>query len=407
MIGLPDIERAREALRDAIYLSPCARTEALSRTTGCEVYLKLENLQMTGSFKERGARNRLLALDASQRARGVIAASAGNHAQGVAFHARALGIAATIVMPCSTPLNKVVATRGFGAEVVLHGDGYDEAAGEARRLQADRQLVGIPAFDDDLVIAGQGTLGLEVLEQVEDLDAVVVPVGGGGLIGGVAAALKERKPSIGVYGVEAAAIAGMRAALEAGEPIELPAARTIADGIAVRCVSERTRALCERYVDDLVTVDEEELSRAVLMLIEQEKTVAEGAGAAALAALMQGSLPLSGKRVAVLVTGGNIDVNLVSRIIDRGLRRSGRTVGVKVLLRDVPGALVRMLEVVASHGANVLSVHHDRVTSPVAVGVTTVELTLETRGFEHVAEVEAGLRAAGYSLDGSMAQSGP
>jgi len=399
MIELADIERARQALGDAIYLSPCARTQSLSEETGCDVFLKLENLQMTGSFKERGARNRLLSLDAAQRARGVIAASAGNHAQGVAYHARDLGIESTIVMPRSTPLNKVMATRRFGGEVVLHGESYDAAAAEARRIADARDLVTIPAFDDDLVIAGQGTLGLELLDQVEGLDAVVVPVGGGGLIGGVAVALKERNPAIQVFGVEAAAIAAMRSAVDAGAVTTLPAARTIADGIAVRAVSERTRALCARYVDDVVTVDEEELARAVLVLIEREKSVAEGAGAAALAGLLQGKLPVAGKRVALLVSGGNIDVNLLARIIDRGLRRSGRSVRVEVALPDVPGALARLLEVIATEGANVLSVQHDRIGARAGVDVTSVELVLETRGFDHIEQLHAGLRSAGYALE--------
>lgn len=406
MVELKDIERARVALEGAIYVSPCARTESLSRRAGCDVFLKLENLQMTGSFKERGARNRLLALDPAARKAGVVAASAGNHAQGVAYHARSLGIAATIVMPCTTPLNKVVATRAHGSTVVLHGEGYDEAAAEAQRIADEQQLLPIHAFDDDLVIAGQGTIALELLDQIDDLDAVVVPVGGGGLIGGIGVALKQRRPSIRVYGVEAAAMPAMASALDAGAVAGVQAARTIADGIAVSAVCERTLALCERYVDDVIAVDEEELAEAVLVLIEQEKTVAEAAGAAALAGLLQGRLPLAGKRVALVVSGGNIDVNLLARIIDRGLLRSGRSVRVRVELPDVPGALARLLDVVAAHGANVLSVHHDRIGGRTGVGRTSVELSLETRGFEHIDEVRSGLLAGGYSFEFAVAQHG-
>lgn len=398
-VTLADVERARAALAGSIYLSPCAHSEMLSEMAGCEVYLKLENLQMTGSFKERGARNRLLALGPGERSAGVVTASAGNHAQGVAYHARALGIAATIVMPRSTPLTKVTATREFGAEVVLHGDSYDDAAAEARRLQRASGMVMIPAFDDDLVIAGQGTVGLELLDQVPGLQAVVGPIGGGGLMAGVGVALKGRDPSIGVYGVEASRIPTMQRALEAGTVVELPAARTIADGIAVRSASARTLGLAQRVIDRVVSVDEEELARAVLILIEREKTVAEASGAAALAGLLQGDLPLAGKRVAVIVSGGNIDVNLVARIIDRGLRRSGRSAELSVTLPDVPGALAGLLQGVAAAEANVLGVSHDRLGARIGVGLTRVQVSLETRGVEHITAVVDSLRALGYALD--------
>ncbi len=284
MLDLAAIETARARLTDAIHETPCAFSQTLSELTGTRCFAKLENLHVTGSFKERGAANLLLQLDAAERARGVVAASAGNHGLAVAYHARRLGIAAAIVMPEWAPLIKVTSARRYGAEVILHGGNFDEAYARACDVAAARDLVFVHPFDDPRVIAGQGTVGLELLDQLPDVDAVLVPVGGGGLIAGVALAIKARRPQVRVIGVQAAAIAGMRAALEAGHRVTLPAAATIADGIAVRQVGERTLAIAAREVDEIVTVSEEELANAVLLLLEIEKTVVEGAGAAALAA---------------------------------------------------------------------------------------------------------------------------
>jgi threonine dehydratase len=399
MIALADVQAARARQAGAIYTTPCARSEALSRMLGCELYLKLENLQMTGSFKERGALNRLLALTTGERAAGVIAASAGNHAQGVAFVARRLGIGATIVMPRGTPLIKVASTRGHGATVILHGEGYDDAAVEAARLAAERGLCLVPPFDDDRVIAGQGTLGLELLEQVPDLDAIVLPIGGGGLASGVGVAVKSQRPEIAIYGAEAACVPSMERALAAGHPVRVPASKSLAEGVAVREVSARTLAYVQRYVDRVALVDEPEIARAVLVLLELEKTVAEGAGAVAFAAAMGGQLPLGGKRVVVVVSGGNIDVNLLARIIDRGLVQSGRCMRVRVLLPDVPGALASLLATVAASQANVLEVHHDRLAARTGLSSAAVELLLETRGFDHVREVEAAIANAGLAIE--------
>jgi threonine dehydratase len=396
VITLADIERARERLRDAVYQSPCPRSESLSQRAGCDLYLKLENLQMTGSFKERGAFNKLATLGDDERARGVIAASAGNHSQGLAFVAKRFGMRATIVMPVGTPLIKVSATRAHGATVHLIGDSYDDAAAEAARLATEHGLVLVPPFDDDAVIAGQGTIGLELLEQVPDLDAVVLPVGGGGLAAGVSVAIHSQRPDVAIYGAESALIPAMHAALERGAPVRLEAARTLADGIAVRTVSARTFEVAARHLARVALVDEEEIAEAILMLVEQEKTVAEGAGAAALAAVMQGDLPIAGKRVVVVVSGGNIDVNLLSRVIDRGLVKSGRCMRVWVLIPDVPGSLATLLATTARLKANVLQVHHDRLAARTEPGMTAVELVLETRGFDHIAEIESAIDEAGW-----------
>ena len=380
-------------------MTACPRSERLSRQHGADVFLKLESLQSTGSFKERGALNKLLQLTEAERNAGVIAASAGNHAQGVALHAQRQGITATIVMPSGTPLVKVSATRGYGAQIVLHGDSYEEAAREAERLQRERGLTLVHAFDDDAVIAGQGTIGLELLEQVPGLDAVVLPVGGGGLSSGVAIALKEQNPKLQVYGVETQLVPSMQRALELGAPCVLPARRSLADGINTRRVCDRTLEIARRYLDGVVSVDEAEISAAVLRLLEDEKIVAEGAGAVPLAALLAGHLPLAGKRVVLVVSGGNIDVNLLSRIIDRGLVKSGRSMRLRVLVPDLPGTLARLLATIAQEGANVIAVNHDRIGSRTEVGGVAVDIALETRGFEHVASVEQALRNAGWELE--------
>jgi len=401
MINLNDIQSALRRIRSAIYLSPCALSATFSESTANQVYLKLDNLQRTGAFKERGALNKLLSLSAEERAQGVIAASAGNHAQGVAYHAGKLGIRAQIFMPLTTPLIKVSATRGFGADVVLHGANYDEAFEESLRRSQAEHLTFVHAFDDDAVIAGQGTIGLELLEQHPDLEAVVVPIGGGGLIGGIACALKESsspsKRKIQVFGVQPSRLPSMKVAVAEGKPVTLAAATTIADGIAVRRAGERTLPLVQKYVDDIVTVEEEEIANAILLLLEREKTLAEGAGAAAIAALVNRKLPLVGKKVAVLVCGGNIDVTLLSRIIERGLVKDGRLVRLRVHLPDYPGALNRLTSILAQHRANIVETDYDRAYHGVNLGETAIEITMETRGPDHIAEIISALGAAGYA----------
>jgi len=396
MIELRDIVEARERIRDSIYLSPCAHSETFSQLTGNDMYLKLDNLQMTGSFKERGALNRILALTEEEQARGVIAASAGNHAQAVSYHATRRGIRAVIVMPVCTPLVKVTATRGYGGEVVLHGDNYDESYQEAVRRCGEEKLTLLHAFDDDAIIAGQGSLGLELLEQCPCLEAIVVPIGGGGLIGGIACAVKSLNPAVRIVGVETRMVPSMKAALEEGRPVTVPPGTTIADGIAVRRAGDRTLPLVAKYVDEIVTVEEEEIANAILVLLEREKTLAEGAGAAGMAALLQRKTSLVGKRTAVVICGGNIDVTLLSRIIERGLVKDGRLVRLRILIPDHPGALQALTRVIASHRANIVQMTHDRAYFGVHLGDTLLDITLETRGPEHVTELMAGIRAAGY-----------
>jgi threonine dehydratase len=405
---LPRILEARERLRTRVRETPCRESARLSELTGAKVLLKLESLQPTGSFKERGAANRLLQLSAAERAQGVIAASAGNHAQAVARHAALLGIPVTVVMPVATPLVKATAARHLGASVVLSGASYDDAAELAAQLAAERRLTVVHPFDDLDVIAGQGTIGLELLEQVPDLDAVIVPVGGGGLIAGIGEVLAARAPSVRVIGVESRAFPGMRRALAGldaagatdppGSTPKLLGGKTIADGIAVRRVGELTRPMVERTVESVVLVDEEEIAEAILMLLEGDKTVAEGAGAVGVAALARGHVRLEGLTVAVVVSGGNIDVNLVSRIIERGLVKTGRLVRFFVVLPDVTGSLAELAAVVAGTGANVLEINHDRTFAGVELGQTLVELVLETRGPAHVSEVRERLSDEGYRL---------
>jgi threonine dehydratase len=395
-VTLASIQAAAHRIRPDIYLSPARHSAGLSELTGQQVFLKLDNLQRTGAFKERGALNKILTLTSAERSRGVIAASAGNHAQAVAYHATRRGLRARIVMPLMTPLVKVAATSGYGAEVVLHGANYDEACEEAVRQSRADGLTFLHPFDDDEVIAGQGTIALELLEQIPSLEAVVVPIGGGGLIAGVACALKESNPGIRVIGVQTDRLPSMLRACDAGHPVTVPAEATIADGIAVRRAGDRTLPLVARYVDELVTVDEEEIASAILLLLEREKTLAEGAGAAALAALLRKKTSLNGSRTAVVVGGGNIDVTLLSKIIERGLVKDGRRTRVRIHLTDRPGALHQLTRIIADLRANIVQTAHDRAYYGVSLGDTVIDFTLETRGTEHIEEIAEALTAAGY-----------
>jgi threonine dehydratase len=397
MIGLSDIQAALGRIREAIRVSPCTDSEAFSALTNNSVFLKLDNQQRTGAFKERGALNKLLTLTAEERGRGVIAASAGNHAQGVAYHSGRHGVRARIVMPLTTPLTKVSSTRAYGADVILHGANYDEAYDKAVEQSRQEGFTLVHAFDDDAVIAGQGTLGLEILQQHPNIEAIVAPIGGGGLIGGIACAVKETNPAVRVFGVQPARIPSMKLAVAEGKPVTLSAAKTIADGIAVRRAGERTLPLVQKYVDEIVTVEEEEIANAILLLLEREKTLAEGAGAAAIAALLNHKLPLKNKKVAVLVCGGNIDVTLLARIIERGLVKDGRLVRLRVHLPDYPGALYRLTGILADHRANIVETAYDRAYHGVNLGDTAIDITMETRGPDHIAELLAALVAAGYA----------
>ncbi|HYP87262.1 MAG TPA: threonine ammonia-lyase [Polyangiaceae bacterium] len=404
MLTSADVERAQARILGRVRRTPLSDSAALSALSGAQVHLKLENLQFTGSFKERGAAARLLTLSEAERARGVITASAGNHAQAVALHASRLGVVATVVMPEGTPLVKVRATESHGARVVIHGAGYDAAADRAAELAAESGAVYVHPFDDAEVMAGQGTIALELMEQLSSFDAVIVPVGGGGLIAGIATVLREKMPGVRIIGVESRTFPGMRRALESEPPLSLapptalPGGKTIADGIAVRRVGQLTREIVKALVDEIVLVDEEEIAEAILLLLERERTVVEGAGAVGLAALLHRDLGLSGRRVVVVISGGNIDVNLVSRVIQRGLVKSGRLCRLSISARDVVGTLHEITGAVARARANIVSIEHDREFSGVELGQTRVQLVIETNGADHIAAVEAELAAAGFEF---------
>ena len=394
------ILEAAERIRDGIVATPCTRTRAFGDIVGCPFHLKFENLQRTGSFKDRGSLNRLLQLTAEERARGVITASAGNHGQGLAYHGGRLGIPVTVVMPVTAALNKVTNTRGYGATVVQSGSVLDESAEEAARLAAESNLVTVPAFDHPDIIAGQGTIGLEILEQVPDVDTVLVPVGGGGLISGICIAIKEVRPEVRVIGIEADAAASAKASRGAGEIVQIATSDTLADGIATKRIGDLTFPIIERYVDELVSVGEAEIAAAILLLLEREKTVVEGAGAVPLAALRSGLLPLARDATVVAVlSGGNIDINMISRIIDRGLVFDGRAARLAVKVRDRPGSLAALTRTVADLGANVLETYHRRAYADISLGDVEIVIQMETRGREHVEEIMRALERLGHVVE--------
>jgi threonine dehydratase len=400
MVKLSDIHEARGRIQDGIVQTPCKPSQAFQKELPSRLFWKFENLQRTGSFKDRGALNKLLQLTPEERGRGIVTASAGNHAQAVAYHAERLGISATVVMPEFTPLIKVANTRGYGARVIQQGATLSDGLKEVMRLVDEEGLTLVHAFDDDAVIAGQGTIGLELVEQVPDLDTVVVPIGGGGIISGVAMAVKSFKPSVRVLGVEADAAASASASREAGEVVPLENAETLADGIAVKRIGDRTFPIIQELVDDIVTVDEESIARAVLLLLEREKTVVEGAGAVPLAALLSGGIPLAAEeRVVGVLCGGNIDVNMISRIIERGLVDDGRLAHLIVKVRDRPGSLSFLTDLVAGMGANILDLHHRRGFADISVGDVEIVIEVETRGQDHVAEIIQALEERGVGVE--------
>ncbi len=396
MLTLDKIYHAKYVLKDVIRQTDLIFAPQMSKD--CEVYLKTENLQITGSFKVRGSAYKISQLSAEEKQKGVIACSAGNHAQGVAMAATKNGIPSLICLPDGAPISKVEATKRYGAQVELVKGVYDDAYARALQLKEEKGYAFIHPFDDEDVIAGQGTIGLEILEQLDDVDAVIVPVGGGGLISGVAYAIKSLRPDCKVYGVQAAGAASMVHALQEGRPDALPAAKTIADGIAVKRSGELTYQLCRDYVDEVVTVTDDEVSSAILTLIEQQKLIAEGAGAVAVAAVLFGKVPVAGKKVVCLVSGGNIDVTILSRVISRGLLKAGRSADITVELVDKPGQLTAVSEIVASAGGNVVAVYHDRADLDTDITACYLRLVLETRDHAHVDEIKAALSAAGYRL---------
>jgi threonine dehydratase len=396
-ISIDDVRRAAQRLRGQIENTPCLHSRTLSQITGAEVYLKFENLQFTASFKERGAYNRMSRLTAAERARGVIAVSAGNHAQGVAYHAQRMGVPAVIVMPKFTPMVKVERTRGFGAQIVLTGDTFDDTQSEAARLAAERGLTMIHPYDDADVIAGQATVALEMLDAQPRLDCLCVPIGGGGLISGVAVAARALDPAIEIVGVQTEHFPAMYALFK-GVPMA-SANATLAEGIAVKSPGRITREIVKRLVADIVLVSEGDIEHAIVLLLEIEKTVVEGAGAAALAALIRHRDRFAGRRVGLILTGGNIDPMMLADIIERGMVRAGRLARIRVATRDVPGELARAATIVGMTGANIEEVEHQRAFTTLPAQNAQLEMVLQTRGPEHIEEVLRALRAAGLPAE--------
>lgn len=392
------IRKASDTLKGVVARTPLVHSSSLGRLFGVRTHLKLENLQKTGSFKVRGAYNLISSLTEDERRRGVVTASLGNHAQGVAWASALLGVKAVVVMPETAPIIKYTAARGYGAEVVFHGAFFDEAEGHAKKLSRETGMRFIPPFDDELVMAGQGTIGLEILEDCPDADTIVVPVGGGGLIAGIASAVKESGRSISVVGVEAAASRSCIESLRAGRPVDVERASTIADGIAVKRVGEKTFPLIRKYVDDVVAVSEASIAGAILTLMERKKVVAEGAGAAVVAAAIEGKLPQSSKKAAFVISGGNIDVTILDRVLRTGLIKEGRVVKVSTVLRDVPGSLAGLTAEIAALKANILQVSHLRDAEDVAVGLTRLDVILEVEGREHAEKVVKTLAGKGYKV---------
>ena len=394
MVTLQMIQEAQESLKGIARKTPLENANRL----GENIYIKSENLQLTGAFKIRGAYNKIRSLTPEEASHGVIACSAGNHAQGIALSATKLGIKSVICMPEGAPISKVEATRNYGAEVVLVPGVYDDAAREAERLSKEHGYTFAHPFNDPYVIAGQGTIGLEILEQLPEVEQVVVPIGGGGLISGVAFAIKQLKPSCKVIGVQAGVVASMYASRQAGKVTTVPDAATLADGIHVLTPGSLTFEMCQKYVDEIVTVTEDEISTAILALLEKQKVIAEGAGAVGVAAVLFHKLPVQGKKVVCIVSGGNIDVNILSRVITRGLVTSGRNVSLTLSLADKPGQLQEVADIIAHCGGNVVSVHHDRSDANMSITSCFLKLGLETRDREQIAQIKKELTEAGFHL---------
>jgi threonine dehydratase len=394
MVTYQDVLAARQALAGQVLNTPCLHSRTLSEITGAQVYLKFENHQFTASFKERGALNKLLSLTDAEKRAGVVAASAGNHAQGVGYNAGRLGIRAVIVMPRHTPNVKVEQTRRHGAEVVLHGETFDDARAHCMQLVAQQGLTLVHPYDDEKVIAGQGTITLEMFEQVPDLNTLVIAVGGGGLISGMATAAHAIKPGVEIVGVETERFPSMLAAMR-GETAVFGTS-TIAEGIAVKTPGEITKRIVKERVSDIVLVDEGDLEHAIVLLLEIEKTVVEGAGAAGLAALLRYPERFKGKRVGVVLCGGNIDPLVLAGIIERGMARSGRLARLSVIVRDVPGALAKITGIIAANEANIDEVHHQRIFSNLSVQDAVIEFVLKTRGKDHLQQIIEALAEQGF-----------
>ncbi len=394
-----DVVAAGDLIRPHIRNTPLIHSNTLSGMCNADTWFKLENLQMTASFKERGAVNRLLRLSDTEKKQGVIAASAGNHAQGLAYHGQRLEIPVKIVMPKYSPITKIKATEYWGADVVLHGDTFDDAFAYSESIVAEEGRVYVHPFDDPAIAAGQGTIGIEVIEQLDDIDAILVPVGGGGLIAGIATYIKQAAPHIQIIGVEESNCDAMHQALQSGTPVLVNPAPVIADGIAVRKVSADNLKVINRLVDEMVSVTSDEIANAIMLMLEIEKLVVEGSAAVTLAALVNNHLPrLQGKRVVSIISGGNIDVNLLSRIIDQGLAFDGRVARLETVVQDRPGNLEALLTVFRQNGANILEVNHHRLSPRAPIGQVGVTVTMESRDQAHLNEVKAALQSGGYPL---------
>ena len=400
MLSLEDVLAARDRVAETARRTPLEYSNTFSKMTGAEVHLKLETFQRTGSFKIRGATNRIATLSEAEREAGVVTASAGNHAQGVALAATRAGVDSKIVMPEGAPISKIKATRGYGAEVVLHGADYNEAAQRAHEIEHEEGRTYVHAFDDEMVMAGQGTIGLEILADLPEVDTVVVPIGGGGLIAGVATAIDARAADARVIGVQPEGAAAAARSLEKGELAELDSVETIADGVATRTVGENTFEVIDERVDEVVTVPDAEIAMAITHLLERSKTLVEGAGAVSLAALLSGAFDYEESEVIVpVLSGGNIDLNTLTTVIVRGLVATGRYVKIRTVLQDRPGALEELVEVISAQQANIYGIQHDRTSRDVGMGDAEVELDLETRGQEHVDELLTALAERGYEVE--------
>ncbi|NMD71161.1 threonine ammonia-lyase [Bacillus sp. DNRA2] len=398
MICIEDIFTAQEKMNGMIHQTPLDFSKTFSTLSKNEVYLKLENLQKTGSFKVRGSFNKMLSLRKDEVEKGVIAASAGNHAQGVAFSSHLLNIPCTIIMPKGAPISKILATRQYGAEVELHGSGFDEALNYALDLKQQTGAAFVHPFDDQFIVAGQGTVGLEILAQLPDVEAVVCPIGGGGLIAGLAMAIKEQKPDVLVYGIEALACPSMKQSLQSNKVVSIDSSPTMADGIAVKKPGELPFQIVQKYVDDIFCVDEMEIARTMLMMLERSKLLVEGSGACSLASLLYRKLPIEGKKTVAVISGGNVDVSFISRIIERGMVEAGRFVHFSLFLKDKPGELEKLLGNITNLEANVLNLSLEHIGEKIFPGYAMLHLSLETKNQNHVEFIFSELSKKGYEI---------
>lgn len=397
MLNIQNIRKASDILKPVIHNTPLVFSYALSEITGSKTFMKLENLQRTGSFKIRGAYNKIYKI--RNQTKNIIAASAGNHAQGVALAAKLLGLKATLVMPEGTPINKMLSVKKYGAKIILHGDSFDESFKHAKKLEKEKESILISAFDDEDVICGQGTIGLEIANALNDVDSVLVPVGGGGLISGIAIALKAIKSDVEIIGVEAKNMPSMSKSLKNKKITEPSGKKTIADGIAVKRIGDITFDVARKYVDDVITVSEKEIEEALMILASKKRLIVEGAGAVGLSGLLKRKKSFRDKKTAIIISGGNIDINVLTKIIDRGLQKEGRIMKLEIELPDVPGALAGLSSIFGKLRANIIQINHDRMSTDLPLDKAYVEVTLQTRNYEHQSEVIKALNTNGYKVN--------